>query len=60
MTATSHVRAQSGLSKRGEKNAEEIGKAKKLLKILKNQYDEKFNPDGIGELCLCISTLVIS
>jgi hypothetical protein len=50
MTAISYTRAQSGLSKRGEKNAEE-GKEmlEKLSKVLHNQYDEKYNPEGVGE-----------
>jgi hypothetical protein len=48
MTATPHNVAQFGLSKRGARNAAEVaGKLEKLTKIIKNQYDVKYNPEGV-------------
>jgi hypothetical protein len=52
MTATTSEQAQYGLSKRGEKNAAQMtGRAEKLFKVIHNQYDEKHNPEGVGESC---------
>lgn len=50
MSESSESMAQYGLSKRGERNAALMsGKVEKLFKVVRNQYDAKHNPNGVGE-----------